>query len=179
MTPQAAVASPAALPMAPALAGPAGLIEALGSETKLLRELIEVLRRQRAGVAADDIQVVDDSVHAAHRVLHTLSEARRRRRTLNRLLAGQEEIPLRDLASALGALATDGVVSAADELQDVAQILSRELSINRRVLQQALDSGQEYVEALCGMSDKPLAYDRGAKAVDEPRTHGRLINQQV
>jgi hypothetical protein len=54
------------------------LTDALISERRLLEELITVMRRQRSAVGDDDLQSVDDSVFASHRVLVTLNEARQR-----------------------------------------------------------------------------------------------------
>ena len=62
------------------------LTDALLTERRLLDELIAVMRRQRTAVGQDDLQAVDDSVFSTHRVLVTLSEARRRRRNLNALI---------------------------------------------------------------------------------------------
>ena len=56
------------------------MTDALTTERRLLDELISVMRRQRSAVGDDDLQRVDDSVFATHRVLVTLNEARRRRR---------------------------------------------------------------------------------------------------
>jgi hypothetical protein len=71
--------SPAALE---ALAG------AITAEVRLLEDLTSVMRKQRASVAAEDLQGVDDSVFATHRILVTLGEARRQRRSLGALVAG-------------------------------------------------------------------------------------------
>jgi hypothetical protein len=68
------------------------LTDALRTERRLLDELIQVMRRQRAAVGKDDLQAVDDSVFSTHRVLVTLSEARRRRRNLNTLIGQHEDL---------------------------------------------------------------------------------------
>ena len=52
------------------------LTDALKTERRLIDELISVMKRQRSAVGDDDLQAVDDSVFATHRVLVTLSEAR-------------------------------------------------------------------------------------------------------
>ena len=70
------------------------LHDALISERRLLDELIAQMRRQRAAVSSDDIQGVDDSTFATHRVLATLGQARQRRRQLNVLLGGSEDCTL-------------------------------------------------------------------------------------
>src|SRR5215207_5907568 len=72
----------AALP-APGAHAPAtllALVDALGSERRLVDELTATMRRQRAAVAVDDLQAVDDSVFATHRLLATLGQARQRRK---------------------------------------------------------------------------------------------------
>jgi hypothetical protein len=75
-----------ARPGNPSRAAIDALIDNMNSETRLLEELTALMRRQRAAVAADDLQAVDDSVYGTQRVLLTLGEARRRRRSLNRLI---------------------------------------------------------------------------------------------
>ncbi len=77
------------------------LHDALVSERKLLDDLIAQMRRQRAAVAGDDIQGVDDTTFATHRILATLGQARQRRRQLNVLLGGNEECSLRELEEQL------------------------------------------------------------------------------
>ena len=78
------------------------LTDALATERRLLDELIGVMRRQRAAVGDDDLQSVDDSVFATHRVLVTLNEARRRRRSLNTLIGQREDLGIHALDDALG-----------------------------------------------------------------------------
>src|SRR5690606_42141024 len=76
-------------------ATPADLADALHTEARLLDKLVQVLLRQRDAIAAADVERIDECVHAAHRVLLTLSEAQRRRRALLGTLAGTEDVPLR------------------------------------------------------------------------------------
>ena len=124
------------------------LIDALGSERRLIDELIVLMRRQRAAVSADDLQGVEESVYAVQRVLHTLAEARKRRRALNVRFGRGEDLGLRDLEDALGASFTPTVHEAREGLQSAAQTLSGEVAINRRVLREALAAGDEYVRVL-------------------------------
>ncbi|HEU4629165.1 MAG TPA: hypothetical protein VFS08_05445, partial [Gemmatimonadaceae bacterium] len=65
-------------PGASAASSLAALVDAHHSERKLIEDLASIMRRQRSAVAEDDLQGVDDSVFATHRVLVTLGEARRR-----------------------------------------------------------------------------------------------------
>ncbi len=147
----------------------AGLREALLHEAALLRDLLAVVLRQRAGVTADDLQAVDDSVYAAHRVLRTLEEARRRRRTLLERLVGSEDIPLDDLDAVLGEETDAQLLAARDDLVDGARVLSREIAVNRKILRQALTKGEAHIRTLCGA---PATSAGGAAS-------GLLVNRRV
>ena len=115
--------------------------DALTTERRLLDELIAVMRRQRNAVGEDDLQSVDDSVYATHRVLVTLSEARRRRRSLNALIGQREDLGIDALDDALGARMTPALRAARDELHDAARALSGEVELNRRLLRTLLACG--------------------------------------
>jgi hypothetical protein len=156
-----------------------GLSAALEGESRLLGELAAILRRQREGVASDDVQMVDDSVFAAHRIMRTIEEARRRRRTLTGMLLGAEDVPVRDLELALGARATPPLVLASCNLQVAAEALSREIEINRHVLRGAIQAGEAMVRTLCGARSAPVSYDATARSVQAPAGGGTLFNQQV
>jgi hypothetical protein len=155
------------------------LADALAGEVRLLNELASILRRQREGVASDDVQKVDDSVFAAHRLMRTIEEARRRRRTLIGILVGPGDVPPRDLEQVLGNRATPGLITAAGGLHAAADALSREIEINRHVLRGAIEAGDQVVRALCGVRGAPVSYDATARAVQPPGGGGSLFNQQV
>jgi hypothetical protein len=135
------------------------LLDALRSERKLVDDLAATMRRQRDAVAGDDLETVDDTVFATHRVLATLGQARLRRRQLNRLFAGADEVPVRALADAACALAAgadraavaDAVRGACDALVAGATALAREVDVNRRVLRDALAHGDRHARALGGL----------------------------
>jgi hypothetical protein len=133
------------------------LTDALTTEKRLLDELIGVMRRQRGAVASDDLQSVDDSVFATHRVLVTLNEARRRRRALNTLIGQREDLGIHALDAVLGARMTLALRQARDELHDAARMLSHEVSLNRRILREALAHGDAYARTLAG-AEKPATY---------------------
>lgn len=134
------------------------LTDALSTERRLLDELIAVMRRQRQAVGDDDLQRVDDSVFATHRVLVTLSEARRRRRTLNQLLGQPEDLGIHALEDVLGPRMTPGLRDARDQLHEAARSLSREVAINRRILREALACGDAYARTLAGAESVPTQY---------------------
>jgi hypothetical protein len=155
------------------------LAQALDGEIKLLNDLASILRRQREGVATDDVQKVDDSVFAAHRVMRTIEEARRRRRTVTGILLGAGDVPVRELELALGARATPALGSAVTHLNAAADALSREIEINRRVLRGAIEAGDRVVRALTGARNGGVSYDATAQSVQMPAGGGSLFNQQV
>jgi hypothetical protein len=131
------------------------LTDALRTERRLLDELIGVMRRQREAVGQDDLQSVDDSVFATHRVLVTLSEARRRRRSLNTLIGEREDLGIHSLDDVLGPRMTPELRDARDELHDAARSLSREVAINRRILREALAHGDAFAKTLAGAMESP------------------------
>ncbi|MDQ2889503.1 MAG: flagellar export chaperone FlgN [Gemmatimonadota bacterium] len=128
----------------------AALSDALLSERKLIDELTEVVLRQRAAIAVDDLQSVDDSVFATHRLLLTLGEARKGRRTINAMAGCKEETGVKHLADALGPWMTADLRNAREALQVAAARLSREIGINRRILREAIANSDSLVRTVVG-----------------------------
>jgi hypothetical protein len=121
------------------------LASAVASEARLLEELILVLRKQRASVAAEDLAGVDDSVFATHRILVTLAEARRNRRAITGMLGEGEDVGLNGLEALLGGRMTGSLRAVRSELVSAASRLSREVEMNRDALRSALDSGSPLI----------------------------------
>ncbi|MCC7052657.1 MAG: flagellar export chaperone FlgN [Gemmatimonadaceae bacterium] len=144
------------------------LSDVLGTERKLLEELMLVMRKQRSAVADDDLQALDDSVFATYRVLATLGEARRRRKSVNRLLGGAEDMNVNDLEEILGDRATTAVIDARNALQDAAVTLSREVDMNKQVLRAAMDNGNDYVQKLFGAPQPTATYAAPVAAAAAP-----------
>jgi hypothetical protein len=153
------------------------LTDALLTERRLLDELIGVMRRQRAAVGQDDLQLVDDSVFSTHRILVTLNEARRRRRSLNALIGEREDLGIHALDEVLGTKMTDALRDARDQLHLAARTLSREVSLNRRVLRDALASGDAYARALAGATESPV-YAQGQPA-DARAQSNTLLDRRI
>jgi hypothetical protein len=114
------------------------LTEAFRSEKRLIDELIEIIRRQRGALACEDLETVGSIAYAIQRVLLTLSEARRRRRAINRIIRGTDDLALFDLEQVLGSSMTEAIRSARDDLHGAAMLLSDEVRINRSVLRETL-----------------------------------------
>lgn len=111
----------------------AELVDAFDAETRQIDTLVQILRRQRDGVAQYSASEIQDSVYSIHRVLPTLDEARKRRRTLLEVLdehggaAGEAEPdPRLDLSR--------------ERLLAAARGLERELALTRHVLETAIES---------------------------------------
>lgn len=155
------------------------LANAVTAEIRLLEDLVGIMRRQRQSVVTDDLQGIDDSVFATHRVLVTLGEARRQRRSLGRVLAGTDDVALRSLEEVLGDRMTPTLRDARDGLRAVALILSREVEQNRHVLREALSTGSEYVRALYGADQMEPAYSAEPQRVGSHLAGGLFLNRQV
>ena len=147
------------------------LADAMASETRLIEDLTVIMRRQRRAVAEDDMQAVEDSVFATHRVLATLQEARILRRTINRMFGEREDISVSALEDVLGPRMTPAIRLLRDALQDAAMALSEEVSLNRDILRGALSSGDSYVRTLVGASTP--TYGNGKAGLQS--TSGRVL----
>jgi hypothetical protein len=101
-------------------------------------------------------------------VLVTLSEARRRRRTLNTLIGQREDLGIHALEEALGPRMTPALRAARDELFNAARALSREVALNRRILREALACGDAYARALTGADAPPPTYGAGSTHATTP-----------
>ena len=154
------------------------LHDALMSERRLLDELIAQMRRQRAAVGSDDIQGVDDSTFATHRILATLGQARQRRRQLNVLLGGNEDCTLRELEQRLGDQIDGRLRDARTRLQQAADVLAREVGMNRKLLREALSTNDQYVRTLVGAPATASTYAlEGASPMPSASARGVLVNR--
>ncbi|MGI9626403.1 MAG: flagellar protein FlgN [Longimicrobiales bacterium] len=154
---------------------PPELAVALREEAALIESLIEVLQRQRRGIAENDLTVVDETVSGSQRILLTLGEARKKRRRLVQILAAGQSETGTPGEEQLGPAAR----VAWRQLKDVAGRLSSTLSVNQSVLQEAIRFGEEYVRAMFGAATpERAAYTQDAGPVaDGPG--GVLINRRV
>ncbi|MFN8582729.1 MAG: flagellar export chaperone FlgN [Gemmatimonadaceae bacterium] len=153
------------------------LVDSLKTELRLVEELTNIMLRQRASVAAEDLQGVEDSVYAVQRVLYTLGESRKRRRALNVCLGFAEDIPLRDLLDVMGESTPTALRLASRQLTETARILANEVSINRQVLRESLTAGDAYMRALTGTPAPAVGY--GESLGGSVRGPARLVNRRV
>lgn len=151
----------------------AALVDSLLSEAKLLGDLTNIMRHQRESVAHDDLQGVDDSVFSTHRVLVTLQEARRRRRAINHVLGESDDLSVVALEEFFNGELPPSVAEASATLRANAQKLQQEVSVNRRVLKEAIAAGDRQVQMLVG------AAGGAAPQTDAPSMGGRLIDRMI
>jgi hypothetical protein len=149
------------------------LADALATERRLLEELIGVMRRQRDAIDSDDLQAIEDSVFATHRVLVTLNEARRHRRTLYTLIGQEQDLAIHALDEVLGTRMTAELRAARDELHDAARALSREVSTNRSRLRDTLAHSGEHPIAHSVRAGQPA----GALSVSANRAARRPASE--
>jgi hypothetical protein len=150
----------------------AALADALRTEARLLGDLTGIMRRQRESVVHDDLDGVDDSVFSTHRVLVTLQEARRRRRTLNHVLGEGDDLSVVALDEFFNGQLPPEVGDAATALRGAALSLQQEVDVNRRVLREAISAGDRQVQLLVSAV---TAQSPGHDASIE----GRLIDRRV
>lgn len=121
------------------------LTATLELEGRLLEELLDVVRGQRVGIVFGDAERLDDSVFAAHRLIRTLTEARRHLHTIVSVLAGGDATGLDDVEALFDAEAAVVLRNLRDRVCKTARTLSSEMAVNRLLIRQVLRN----VEAAC------------------------------
>jgi hypothetical protein len=153
------------------------LAKALLYEASVIEELRQALLRQRAGVAADDAEQVESSIHAMGRTLLTLEEARRRRGALTALIAGSDPIPLEKLEALFGGILPPQVENARARVKRAALTTAQEVAINQHILRRALEAGDAFLQRLFSMASDPApSYQRNESAAEAPRA-GLILNR--
>lgn len=140
------------------------LARALAREARLLDDLREVLLRQRNGVATNDANAIESSVHAMGRTLHTLGDVQSHRTQLIASVGGTADQALEELAATL----TEPVATEFREARAAARragsAVARELAINQHIIQRALDAGEAFIQRLFSTVAQPNpVYEPGSK----------------
>jgi flagellar biosynthesis/type III secretory pathway chaperone len=153
--------------------------DALRTERRLLDELARVLVIQREGISSDNLETLDESVFAAHRIFRTLREARQRRRTLLELMGVSPDLRLDDLDDEIEVARSPELQLARDQLLVAAGQLARELTMNRRLIDGAMAVGTQLIQVFTGSVQRPTLYsDDGAEPPDGGNM-GALLNTRV
>lgn len=154
------------------------LASAMTDEAQLIGELRETLRRQRAGVAQSDVDLIEDSLQALGRTLFTLDEARRRRIAITATLTGNDSVRPDDLESVLGRPLPEPVASASLAMQRAALQASEDVAVNQQVLKRALEVGESFLQQLFTSAGDPMPnYTSAERRPDLPAPTGYLINR--
>jgi|KBSSwiStaDraftv2_1062776.scaffolds.fasta_scaffold03238_11 hypothetical protein len=150
---------------------------ALETECRVLDELREALARQRAGVAADDVEGLDAATHAVSRALLTLEEARRRREHLVAAMTGTAGGSLTAVSDAIGPSLT--LSHMREMLRGSAEAVIRDLALTQSVLRGALRAGDKYLQSMLTTSSGPRpAYAPAGTASMSP-ARGVLLNRNA
>jgi hypothetical protein len=153
------------------------LVDALAHEATIIEELRQALLRQRAGVATDDQDLVETSIHAVGRTLLTLDEARRHRASLTALMAG-ESTSIDRLESLFGGVLSPELETARARVKRVALQTSQDIAINQHILRRALEAGDQFLQRLFSMAGDPApGYQRADGATDATPRSGLILNR--
>ena len=153
------------------------LAQALLYEANVIEELRQALLRQRAGVAADDAEQVETSIHAMGRTLLTLEEARRRRGALTALISGSDPTPLEKLEGMFGGILPPELENARSKVKRAALATAQDVAINQHILRRALEAGDAFLQRLFSMTGDPApSYQRHDAPADAPRA-GLILNR--
>ena len=143
------------------------LTRALEHECRLVEDLRRALLRQREGIAADDREMVEASVHAMCRTILVLEEARRGRIALTELLGGP--VPPADLEHTLAAVLPPSFRAARAALRAAAQATAREVATNQNCLRLTLQADDAFLQQLFSSLTDPMpVYGTGAAAAPLP-----------
>lgn len=154
----------------------AALAELYRSEARLLADLTRVLQAQFTALDKDELDVVDDTVFATHRILGTLGEARRRRREVHLLLAGVEELDTEAIDKLLGGEPPEELREARAVLRTAATQLSAQVRLSRTRLEDAVANGEALIRSVYGGGDSVSAQHPFESARTDQRG-GILLNR--
>ena len=156
------------------------LAVALHHEARLLGELREALLHQRAGVAKNDVELIENSIQAMGRTLHTIQEARGCRRSLIALLTDSSGTTLGDVEKSLGIPPPPSIDSAKEAMRVAASAVAQEAAINQHVIRRALDAGESYIQCLfSAVSELNPVYDPKEQTTDGSRNNAMLVNRRA
>lgn len=131
------------------------LTRALQRETETVSDLREALLRQRAGVAQDSAELVNQSCDDIARLLVAIEAARRHRAMRIESLSPDAGITLESLERWLGPELPADFAEARATLRREAEATAREAGINRSVLSRTVEAGEAFLQALFAGTNGP------------------------
>jgi hypothetical protein len=149
----------------------------LETECRVLGDLREALARQRAGVAADDVEGLDAATHAVARTLLTLEEVRRRREHLVKAMTGVPGGSLTAASASIGPSLT--LAHMRETLRSTAEQVIADLALTQNVLRGALRSGEKYLQSMLSASSGPRPSYAPAGPAHATSPRGVLLNRNA
>lgn len=147
------------------------LARAFDDERAIIDDLHATLLRQRSAVATDDLDEINATVFAAHRLLGAHREARLNRRRAVDTACQRDGATLDDLDEAVGLRLSDRAREAREQLRASAQRLHESVAVNRELLQAAMIAGDTLMRLLARTQPgAPAGYQGDAGA------GGRLLH---
>ncbi len=143
------------------------LTRALEREIETVSELREALLRQRAGVAADSAESVNQSCDDIARLLVAIEAAKRHRTMRIDSLVPEPGVSLDTLERWLGASLPRPLLDARVRLHRAAEATAREAAINRSVLSRTVEAGEAFLQALFSGSAAPEPVYRAGERREE------------
>ena len=154
------------------------LCAALIAETGLVAGMRQALLAQRAAIAANDGEAVQASIADIGRVVQGLGEARQRRRHILQLLCGDSMLALDEVEAAIGWPFPEAVREARRVLRREAEGVTRDVSINHRVLRGAVEAGDRFLQELFSSWGTSTPTYSASDGRDDPaRPAGVLLNK--
>lgn len=124
------------------------LTNTLESEVETINQLISTISEQREAIERDDIDSVDQSVFATHRILLTLNELRSRRVAIYQLLGLGPSSSISEIERLPDYGHCHHLQLALTRLRETAEILAREVRINRTILRETIIHKDNYATEL-------------------------------
>lgn len=127
------------------------LIDALNSEAEEIANLTSSIEDQRVAIEQDKIDKIDESVFAIHRILLTLSEAKRHRIEVATLMGIDDPEGGLSMLERLHQYENSAdLYNAVTRLRASATSLSKLVRINRSILREALTQNERHAAAVLG-----------------------------
>ncbi len=155
----------------------AQLVRALNAETGILLELRETLVKQREAVAISNQESVENSIHAMGRIILTLEETRRQRRSLLGLVCNGEDVSLNDIEEYVSVVPED-FIEARAAVREQSVATANDLAINQHVLDRVLQAGDTFLQRLFS-SALEASPSYASSVEDEGTTAAMLVNRTV
>lgn len=154
------------------------LIECLDTERTLLERLEEILQHQRDAVRSGSLEDLEEGTHGARRVLRTLAEARRKREAVLEMGTGDPTRSLTDVEPLIAGSSVSFSMTRASR-EAAARRVALTLSMNRRLLEEAVHSTDRAARTLLGTPDRIPSRPGTGPERGRPLEGGTFLNRRA